>query len=227
MSEDLPHAGTRVGDRSSMRADLQRILREVATASDLDEALAIIVRRITGALAVDICAVYLTDTASDQPVQATGPDPTLPRPFSASRQAELLSLVVERRELVVLTNAAEERPPHGSPPQTGPERYDSFLGVPLIHDHRVLGMLAACKAMGRFDPDEVTFFLTVAAPLAEIIDEAATVGEVARLFSGEVQRTAFIQGVQAAAGLAIGTAALLGPLATLESVPDRRVQDVR
>src|SRR5206468_11633247 len=140
-------------------------------------------------------------------------------------QAELLSLVVERRELVVLTNTAE-RPPHGSPPQTGPDRCDSFLGMPLIHDHRVLGVLAACKAMGRFDPDEVTFFLTIAAPLAAIIDEAATVGEVARLLSGEVQRTAFIQGVQAAAGLAVGTAALLDPLATLESVPDRRVEDV-
>ena len=80
--------------------------------------------------------------------------------------------------------------------------------------------------MGRFDPDEVTFFLTIAAPLAAIIDEAATVGEVARLLSGEVRRTAFIQGVQAAAGLAVGTAALLDPLATLESVPDRRVEDV-
>jgi phosphotransferase system enzyme I (PtsP) len=210
-----------------MRADLQGILREVATASDLDEALAIIVRRIKGELPVDFCAVYLTDAASDQPVRVppTGPDPTLPIPFSASRQAELLSLVVERRELVVLTNAAE-RPPHGSPPQTGPPRFDSFLGMPLIHDHRVLGMLMACKKLGRFDPDELTFFLTIAAPLAEILDEAATAGEVARLLSGEVARTAFIQGVQAAAGLAIGTAALLDPLATLESVPDRRVQDV-
>src|SRR4029453_676317 len=105
VSEDLPHTGTPVGERSSMRADLQGILREVATASDLDEALAIIVRRIKGALPVDFCAVYLTDTASDQPVRVptTGSDPALPRPFSASRQAELLSLVVERRELVVLT----------------------------------------------------------------------------------------------------------------------------
>jgi hypothetical protein len=84
-----------------MRADLQGILREVATASDLDEALAIIVRRIKGALPVDFCAVYLTDTASDQPIRVppTGPDPTLPRPFSAN-QLPNTALEDARRESV-------------------------------------------------------------------------------------------------------------------------------
>ena len=209
-----------------MRADLQGILREVATASDLDELVALVVQRIERVLPIDVCAVYLTSAASDQlaPVPPAGPDPTLPRPFSASRQSELLSLVVERRELVVLTNAAE-RPANGSP-RTDPEHYDSFLGMPLIHDHRVLGVLAACKGMGRFDPDEVAFFVTIAAPLAKIIHDFAVVGEVASLLQGELQESGYVQGVRAAGGLAVGTAALLDPLATLDSVPDRRVRDV-
>ena len=46
------------------------------------------------------------------------------------------------------------------------------------------------------------------------------------MLSGEKQGEAFIQGVQMAAGLAIGTAALLDPLAKLESMPDRQSQDI-
>jgi phosphotransferase system enzyme I (PtsP) len=41
-----------------------------------------------------------------------------------------------------------------------------------------------------------------------------------------MQEDAFIQGIQAAPGVAIGTAALLDPLAKLESIPDRQAQDI-
>src|SRR5207253_3370371 len=40
------------------------------------------------------------------------------------------------------------------------------------------------------------------------------------------EEDAFIQGIQAASGVAIGTVALLDPLANLESIPDREAQDV-
>jgi phosphotransferase system, enzyme I, PtsP len=98
--------------------------------------------------------------------------------------------------------------------------------MPLIHDHRILGVLAAWKATSPFGRDEVTFFVTIAAPLAAIIDEHAAADEVASLLNGGMQETAHVQGVMAAGGLAIGTAALLDPLATLEPVPDRRVDDI-
>src|SRR3569832_1620131 len=40
---------------------LRRIVQEVASARDLDQALAIIVKRIKQAMAVDVCSVYLAD----------------------------------------------------------------------------------------------------------------------------------------------------------------------
>ena len=46
------------------------------------------------------------------------------------------------------------------------------------------------------------------------------------MLSGESQGVAFIQGIQMAAGVAIGTAALLDPLARLESIPDRPARDI-
>jgi phosphotransferase system, enzyme I, PtsP len=207
-----------------MRADFEAILREASTASDLDEVLAIIVRRIKDVLPIDVCAVCLTDAASDQLVRfsSSGADAALPIP---AHLAGLLRLVVERRELVVLPNPLA-RPSNLRAPAEHDTEYEAFLGMPLIHDHRILGVLAAWKATGQFGRDEAPFFVTIAAPLAAIIDERAAAGEVASRLDGRVQETAHVQGVMAAGGLAIGTAALLDPLASLESVPDRSVDDI-
>jgi phosphotransferase system, enzyme I, PtsP len=209
-----------------MRADLREILDEVATASDLDEALAITVRRVKSALSVDACAIYLTGPESDQLARfsSSGSQAASPEPVPGSHLAGLLALVVQRRELVVVADATDG--PRDFPASdTAATRHDTFLGMPLIHGHRVLGVLAAWKGAGQFDRDEVSFFVSIAAQLAERIDEAAAIGEVAGLLRGEVQGAAVIRGVQAAAGLTVGIAAWLDPLDSLESIPDRRVED--
>src|SRR2546426_7025938 len=129
-----------------MRADFEAILREASTASDLDEVLAIIVRRVKGALPVDVCAVYLTDSASDQLVRvsSSGADPAGPKPVPATHLSGLLNLGVARRELVVLPNPTAHPTPYPpAPPEPGTGRYNTFLGMPLIHDHPVLGVLGA------------------------------------------------------------------------------------
>lgn len=210
-----------------MRVYVQDILREVSTASDLDDVLGIIVRRVSAFLPIYACAVYLTEIETDQLVlmSSSGLSPTSAGSVRVDRQAGLPDLVVERREAVVLTDA-RAHPRYLSSPEAGDGRCDAFLGMPLIHHHRVLGVLTAWKADSPFDRDEVAFFITLAAQLARVIHEAAALGEVKDLLTGAVQDKAFIQGVQAAAGLAIGTASLLDPLARLESVPDRHRRGV-
>jgi len=207
-----------------MRADFEAILREAGTASDLDELLAIIVRRIKDVLPIDGCAVCLTDGASDQLVRvsSSSTDAALPMPVHLTG---LLRVVVERRELVVLPNPLA-RPSNLRVPAEHDTEHDAFLGMPLIHDHRTLGVLAAWKATGEFGRDDVPFFVTIAAPLAAIIDERASASEVASRLNAGIRETAHVQGVMAAGGLAVGTAALLDPLATLESVPDRDVGNI-
>jgi phosphotransferase system enzyme I (PtsP) len=211
-----------------MLAELRDIIREVRTASSLDEALAVIVRRIKRFVPVDACAVYLTDVQTNQYVlmASSGLDSGSAGQVRTDRESGLLGLVGERRELIVLNNATAH-PRYRPSPETVKIRCDTFLGVPLIHYHHVLGVLAAWKqGHAQFDKREVTFFVTIAARLAELVHENAAVDEVTRLLRGEPQENAFIQGVQAAGGIAIGTAALLDPLAKLESVPDRHVQDI-
>ena len=211
-----------------MLVTLRQIVQEVGTAKHLDDALDIIVHRVKAALPIDACAVYLTDVESNQYVlmAADGFNPASIGEVRIDRQEGLPGLVGERRELITVSDAATHPRYHPSS-ATGEERYQSFLGVPLIHYHQVLGVLVAWKrAPGQFGKDEVTFFVTIAAQLAKAIHDASAVDEVSRMLSGELQGVAFIQGIQMAAGVAIGTAALLDPLARLELIPDRPTTDI-
>ena len=57
-------------------------------------------------------------------------------------QEGLLGLVGERRELITIPDAAAHPRYHPSS-ATGEEHFKSFLGVPLIHYHQILGVLVA------------------------------------------------------------------------------------
>lgn len=210
-----------------MLVTLRRIVREVGTASNLDEALEIIVRRVKECLPVDACAVYLLDVPNQQYVlmAAEGLNPASIGRVRLAPHEGLVGLVGKHRIPVNLKNAATH-PHYHYFPETGEERYCAFFGIPLIYYREVLGVLVARKRMPcRFDKEEVAFFVTIATQLAKAIHDAATMGSVTRLLSGGAQESAFIQGIQAAPGVAIGTIALLDPLAKLESIPDRQAQD--
>lgn len=206
----------------------RQIVREVSAAPNLQAALALMVRRVKDSLPVDACCLYLTDSRNDQYVltAADGLNPAAVGQVRVGRQEGLVGLVGERRELVVVTDAAAH-PRYRVSLETGEEGFGSFLGMPLIYYQHVLGVLVALKAAHRpFDKDEVTFFVTIAAPLARVIHAAEGLDEVNRMLNGEVQDGAFIQGLRAAPGIAIGTAALLDLLDKLESIPDRQAQDI-
>ncbi len=89
-------------------------------------------------------------------------------------------------------------------------------------------MLAAWKLLpGRFDKDEVSFFVTLAPQLAKVIEEASSFDVVGKNLREGAGESAFIQGDRAAAGVAIGTVALVDSLAQLETIPDRQAVDPR
>ena len=201
-----------------MLADWREIIREVSIASNLEEALAILVGRVKDSLPVDAFAVYLIGAEAGQYVlkasDAARSEPT--GPIRSGAQAGLLGLVGERRELVVLDDAPAH-PRYAPAAETGGQPFDTFLGVPLIHYHQVLGVLVAWKQIrGQFDKDEVSFFVTIAAQLAKVIYEASNLENVVELLRNETGENAFIQGIQGATGVAIGTATLIDPLAILE-----------
>lgn len=220
-----------------MLETLQGIVQEVSTAADLNQALKVIVHQVKAAIGADACSVYLFDERGEQYVlMATeGLDPAAMRQVRYGRQEGLIALVGERQEPIHLKNASDH--PRYRAPEKGEERYRAFLGVPIIHYRKLLGVLVAQQTAERlFDSEEIAFLITIAAQLSGTIAHATIEGAVSPLStspssagqspSGEPQEADLLQGVPGAPGIAIGVLALPFPLARLDSVPDRAAQDI-
>lgn len=121
---------------------LQHIVQQVNGAPNLHDALVIIVHRVKEAMAVDACSVYLKNATTDRYVlmASDGLNPESVGRVHLSPKEGLIGLVAASQELVNLENAADH-PAYRFVPETGEERYHSFLGVPLVHFRKLLGVL--------------------------------------------------------------------------------------
>ena len=207
---------------------LRRIVQEVSAAPNLDKALAIIVRRVKEAMGVDVCSVYLKDAADDCHVlMATdGFRPEAVGKIRFGRNEGLVGMVAEQQSPVNLDNGLDH-PLFRYFPEFGGAPYHAFLGVPLIHYRRVMGVLVTrSRDQRRFDEDEVAFLVTIAAQLAGAINDAVIHNAISRLSRERIAATSFIQGIKGSSGVAIGSVMLLFPYTKLASVPDREARDL-
>ena len=206
-----------------MLEPLRRLVQDVSTAENLEEALPLVVHQVRGALDVDACSVFLRDDGSGEMVlMATeGLPPGCEGRVRLAPGEGLVGFVAERKEPVNLENAGAH-PRYLPCPQACEERFHGFLGVPIVHYREVLGVLAAQQRGHRlFNPSEAAFMVAVAAQLAGAIRSARSTGGIARVGVG----TSFVQGVAGAPGVAIGTITVSHPLARLSDVPDRPAKD--
>ncbi len=206
---------------------LRQIVQEVSAAGNLEEALSIIVTRVKEAMQVDVCSVYLaSDDDGDYVLMAT--DGLNPDSVGEARLAigeGIVGLVGEMQEPVNL-EAASKHPRFRYFPEMGEEPYEAFLGVPVIHYRKVMGVLVVQQTNDRvFDRDEVAFLVTVAAQLAGAIAEVSTGSTINRLLEERAQSDTFIRGQRGAPGVAIGTVTLASVASDLLAVPDRDNSD--
>jgi len=211
-----------------MLAILRRIVEEVSAARSLQQALSIIVARVKQAMHVDVCSVYLADSADTQfTLMATdGLNPAAVGVVRLEKGEGLVSVITETKEPLNLEDAPQH-PRYRFVVETGEERYHAFLGVPIIHHREVLGVLVVRQHVTRkFHEDEVAFSLTVAAQLAGAIAHARASGGIQTMHEEVVGSTSTMIGLPGAPGVAVGTAVVLYPPTHLEGVPDRKVDDV-
>ncbi len=211
-----------------MLETLRRIVQEVNAAPDLEQALRIIVTRVKQAVDADVCSVYLTDFEKRTHVlQATdGLDPAAVGKVQLPLNRGLIGLVCERAEPVNVDDAAEH-PRYLFIHETGEVRYHGFLGVPIIQNRRVLGVLVVRQTEPRsFSENDVTYLVTLAAQLAGAITHAQASGELARLRGPGDLPARFIAGVPGSPGVALGTAVVVYSPADLDAVPDKPAEDV-
>ena len=207
---------------------LRRIVQEVNTAKDLDEALQIIVQRVKNAMGVDLCSVYLTDHARQQNVlmASDGLNPQSVGKVRLAFNQGLTGLVGEREEVVNIANAPNH-PRYQFVPGSGEEKFHAYLGVPIIHHRKLLGVLVVQRhASEEFDEDNVTFLITIAAQLSGAIAHAEASGGLSVVEQSKVRSAAPFSGQPGSPGVGVGTAFVLYPSADLDAIPDRNVEDV-
>lgn len=208
---------------------LRKIVQEVNAAKDLKAALGIIVQRVREAMDSQVCSVYLLDPEANRFVlMATeGLNKKAIGKVSMAPNEGLVGLVGTREEPLNLEHASEH-PRYRYFAETGEERYASFLGAPIIHHRKVMGVLVIQqKEQRKFDEGEEAFLVTMSAQLAGVIAHAEATGSIRGLgkLGKGIQEAKFV-GVPGSPGAAVGTAVVVLPPADLDVVPDKTVDDI-
>ncbi len=212
-----------------MLQTLHSIIQEVNAARGLDHALKIIAKRVADSTHVDVCSVYLVDPDSQEYVlMATrGLNPAAVGQVRLRFDEGLVGLVGERKEVLNLEEAVAH-PRFRYFPETGEERFHSFLGAPIIHFRRLLGVLVVQQtARRRFDEEEVAFIVTMASQLSGAIAHSEASGDShgGALPSTQSLKRRAMTGVAGSPGVALGRAMVAYSPADLYAVPDRPVED--
>ncbi|MGK0498476.1 MAG: phosphotransferase system enzyme I (PtsP) [Oceanicoccus sp.] len=215
--------------QKNMLEALRSIVQEVNIAEQLQSVLDIAVMRVRQTMGTEVCSVYLHEPTLGRYVfSATeGLNTDFVGKISMAPNEGLVGQVAAREEPLNLENA-EAHPNFLFMPGIGEERFSSFLGVPIIHQRQVLGVLVVQQQKRRrYDEDEEAFLVTVSAQLAGVIAHAQATGVINFLDPDEKKRKgARFKGVAGSSGVAIGHAVVVSPPADLYAVPMRRCDDV-
>lgn len=123
-----------------------RLLEDIGTliarSHDLQETLEDITHTIAERMGTEVCSLYLYDAKERRLTlwATTGLDRAAVGNVSMSIDEGLSGLVIEKMEPVAVTDAMTH-PRNKYFPETGEERFHSFLGLPIIEKHTPLGVL--------------------------------------------------------------------------------------
>src|SRR5690606_22092669 len=215
----------------NMLDSLRGIVQEVNSDRDFASVLGIIVKRVRKTTDTGVCSIYLHDPVSDKYVLAAteGLYPEAVGNIRLAAGEGLVGLVAAKAEPINLDDA-ESHPNFAYFPESGEERFRSFLGAPVIHHRKVLGVLVVQQAeRRRFDQSEEAFLVTVSAQLAGVVAHASATGQLVRQLSPDHVQNGdqrVFRGVASVPGISIGTAVVVTSPADLYAVPHRPAADI-
>jgi len=208
---------------------LRTIFQEVNTARSLPEVLTIIVTEVHAAMGAEVCSVYLFDETDQHYVLMANKglrQQSIGKVRLAMGQG-LVGLVAAKEEPLNLQDA-DKHPNFAFFEEIGEEIYHSFLGVPIIHHRKVLGVLVLQQqAERRFAAEEEAFMVTVCAQLSGAIAHAEATGALSKLASAGrgKSKEAVFHGIASSPGVGIGRVVLAQQTMDLASVPERHTSD--
>jgi phosphotransferase system enzyme I (PtsP) len=173
-----------------------RLLEEIGTiithASDLRSSVQGIVETIAEHLSMEVCSIYIFDRERQvlTLLATTGLDPSSVGKVTMGVDEGLTGIVVQKLEPVMAVDALAH-PRYKYFPETGEERYHSFLGVPVVDRGQPVGVLIVqTSRRRRFTRPEVRLLKAIAVPVAGIL---AQVQLHASLATKEEERLAYQQ----------------------------------
>ncbi len=215
-----------------MLSQLRRIVQNVAQEPSLESALAGLVRNVKQALRTECCSVYLADYEQQHfMLMATdGLNPQAIGKVSIGFSEGLIGWVGQREEPINLAQA-HQHPRFKVTPEVSEDCFSAFLGCPIIHDRKVLGVLTIQQSASRvFNEDEESFLVTLGVQLASVLVNA----EMRKVSAGNIsaqQQISQLTGLIGAPGIAIGEGFVLQPASDFDAIslkqtdePDKELQ---
>ncbi len=210
---------------------LRRITQEVNAAPNLEEALTLVVRRLCEALPTDACSIFICDDVHGEYVLMATQGLNNKQVGKARLKfgEGLIGLIGEREEPINLTDAPLH-PNFKRCLELSEEEYHGFLGIPIIEQGELLGVLMVQQRENcPFSEEEEAFCVTVAIHLAAEIAHARAKGALETLEAQKRRRKKtemVLFGIPGSSGVAIGTATIVYPPADLDAVPDQEITDI-
>lgn len=207
-----------------MLGQLRRIVQDVAQEPSLAKALSGLVSNVKAALKTECCSVYLADyTQQHFMLMATdGLNPDAVGNVAIGFSEGLIGWVGQREEPINLAQA-HLHPRFKVTPEVSEDCFSAFLGCPIIHHRKVLGVLTIQQAASRvFNEDEESFLVTLGVQLASVLVNAEMRQQVARPQQSHVGQ---LQGLIGSPGIAIGEGVVLEPVADFDAVSMRQSDD--
>ena len=207
-------------------------MQKFADIYDPMDSMRMMVKEVRQAIDSDLCAIYLLDVKNDQYVllASEGFKPGVDGKLTIKRAEGLVGWVGNREEPINLDNASVH--PHFKYfPETGEEIYHAFMGVPIIHQRDLLGVLVVQqKTKRKFDESEEAFLITIAVQLGTVLASVKLSGVLARLANNKkpsISNT-IVHGIagSGASGMVAGKAVLAYMPTDLNIVPDRKISNI-
>ncbi|ALO35443.1 hypothetical protein CMT41_12485 [Colwellia sp. MT41] len=209
-----------------MLTTLRRIVLEFSQEAELQNALERMVSSVKKAMKTDCCSIYLADyhqqhfllMASDGLAKNSQGQTCIG--FSEG----LVGLVGQREEPLNIADAQQHQD-FIHAPEVEEEDFNAFLGTPIIHQRKVLGILAIQQKESRhFTENDEAFLVTLSAQLAGALANA----EIKNLLNQQEEHNHGVKqlhGIAGAPGIALSQIFVCQPQADLAAVSLKKSND--
>ena len=186
-----------------MLSQLRQIVEQFGEANTLPDAMNLLVQQTKTTMSLDCCSIFITnhETKKHTLMASEGLDSQVVGASHLNLDEGIVGLVYQKGEPINLAHVAKH-PQFKYLPSSNEEQFNSFLGTPIIHKRKVLGVLVVQQRLPRsFNKLEESFLVTLAVHLGSVLGN--TVLDLPSNDKLDDNRSTHLQGSPASPGICI------------------------